>query len=142
MSNNWIEEHLKSYLQSDGAEGHFYDMRFAGGFDNTPCLLLTTVGRRSGKPLQIPLIYGKFASRYVIIASKGGAPAHPAWYLNLQDQPQVQLQVGAERFTAEARVATGEERRELWDKMVEIYPPYQEYQEKTDREIPVVVLEK
>jgi proline iminopeptidase len=90
----------------------------------------------------MPLIYGKTDKGYVVVASKGGAPQHPGWYLNLVAHPEVEVQVVAERFRAKARTATGEERVELWKKMALIYPPYNAYQAKTDREIPVVVLER
>lgn len=138
----WISEHLQRYLASDGADGHLWDASAAGGHRETPTLLLTTTGRRSGKALTLPLIYGKSSSGYVIVASKGGAPEHPAWYLNLQAQPEVDVQVIAKKFRARSRTATGEERAQLWRQLVEIYPPYTDYQEKTDREIPVVVLEE
>jgi proline iminopeptidase len=78
----------------------------------------------------------------VIVASKGGAPAHPAWYVNLRAQPEVDVQVAADRFRARARTATGAERAALWKQMAEIYPPYNDYQKRTQREIPVVVLER
>ena len=105
-----------------------------------PTLLLTTVGRKSGRALTLPLIFGRSGPNYVIVASKGGAPAHPAWYLNLQANPEVQVQVKAEKFTARAHTAEAAERAALWPKMVEIYGPYAQYQTKTDRQIPVVVL--
>lgn len=138
----WMSEHLRHYLESDGADGHMWDSSAVGGPGPVPTLLLTTTGRRSGQPLVLPLIYGKADSGYVVIASKGGAPKHPAWYLNLVAQPAVEVQVGAERFRATARTATGEERATLWKKMLAIYPPYNPYQAKTHREIPVVVLER
>ena len=89
----------------------------------------------------MPLIYGKDGDRHIIIASKGGAPEHPAWYLNLVAQPKVNVQVSDKKFHAVARVATGEERQRLWAMMTGVYPPYPDYQKNTDREIPVVVLE-
>jgi deazaflavin-dependent oxidoreductase (nitroreductase family) len=107
-----------------------------------PTLLLTTTGRRSGEQRQLPLIYGEDPSGLVIVASKGGAPAHPAWYLNLVEHPQVIVQVAHDRYRAEARVVGPEERQRLWPKMTAIWPQYDEYQEKTDREIPVVVLSR
>ena len=136
-----VREHTRRYLASDGKDGHMWDSSIAGGPGPVPTLLLTTTGRKSGSAVTLPLIYGKSGKDYVVIASKGGAPAHPAWYLNLVDQPQVQVQVEAQRFQAQARTATGSERAALWQQMVEIYPPYTEYQERTEREIPVVVLE-
>jgi deazaflavin-dependent oxidoreductase (nitroreductase family) len=119
-----------------------WDATLGGGKGFVPCLLLTTIGRKSGKALTLPLIFGHFGEDYVIVASKGGAPAHPAWYLNLQANPQVHLQVKADKFAARARTAQGEERAKLWPKMVEIYGPYADYQTKTAREIPVVVMNR
>ena len=90
----------------------------------------------------LPLIYGAHGDHHVVVASKGGHPRHPGWYVNLVAEPTVQVQVGAERFTARARTAAGDERTALWDQMAGIWPPYNEYQTKTEREIPVVVLER
>ena len=100
----------------------------------TPTLLLTTTGRKSGKQLTMPLIYGVDGKDYVIVASKGGAPEHPAWYLNLQANPQVDLQVADKKCRAVAQTATGEERKHLWDMMTKVYPPYPDYQTRTTRE--------
>jgi deazaflavin-dependent oxidoreductase (nitroreductase family) len=130
----WMADHMKRYVESNGADGHIWN--------GVPTLLLTTTGRKSGEPLMLPLIYGEDKGRYVIVASKGGYPTHPAWYLNLVANPRVKLQVGADKFDAKARTATGAERAELWKKMTKIWPAYDEYQTKTKREIPVVVLER
>jgi deazaflavin-dependent oxidoreductase (nitroreductase family) len=138
----WIAEHLRIYRESGGAEGHMFDSRVGGGIGLVPSLLLTTVGRRSGEKRTSPLFYGTAGDAYVVIGSKGGADTQPAWYLNLRANPKVEVQVAREHFTARARVAIGEEREQLWERMVQIYPPYREYQQKTKREIPVVVLEK
>jgi deazaflavin-dependent oxidoreductase (nitroreductase family) len=105
-------------------------------------LILTTTGRKSGEQRSTPLIYQPVGDDYVVIASKGGAPVPPAWYLNLSEQPEVQVQVRDDRFTARARTAGDDEKPELWQKMVAAWPQYDEYQEKTDRTIPVVVLER
>ena len=138
----WIGDHLRLYVESNGADGHMWDSTSVGGPGVLPTLLLTTTGRRSGQPIIMPLIYGEADGKYVIVASKGGAPAHPGWYLNLAAHPAVEVQVGADRFRATARTAVGEERGRLWQKMAAIYPPYNAYQAKTEREIPVVVLER
>ncbi|HEY6644659.1 nitroreductase family deazaflavin-dependent oxidoreductase [Povalibacter sp.] len=137
----WIVDHLHRYAESP-EKGHLWDATAVGGHADTPTLLLTTTGRKSGRQLTMPLIYGRDGDRYVIVASKGGAPQHPAWYLNLQANPEVTLQVIRDKFPAVARTATGEERERLWKMMSAIYPPYPSYQERTDREIPVVVLER
>ena len=137
----WMQDHLDAYRRTGGAEGHLMDFTAGGGKPNTPNLLLTTVGRQSGRPITLPLIYGREGPRYVVIASKGGAPAHPAWYLNLVAKDQVDVQVADREFPARARTASGDERRRLWSLMADIYPPYDDYQQKTSREIPVVVLE-
>jgi proline iminopeptidase len=136
----WIKDHLARYLATDGADGYLWDASLGGGKGLVPTLLLTTVGRKSGRMLTLPLIFGQSGPNYVVIASKGGAPTHPAWYLNLQAHPEVQVQVKAAKFPARARTAVGEERAALWAKMVEIYGPYAQYQTRTDRQIPVVVL--
>ena len=137
---DWVVKHLDVYNAS-GKKGHYWDATFAGGHAKTPTLLLTTTGRKSGKQLTMPLIYGEDGNNYVIVASKGGAPEHPAWYLNLQANPQVDLQVADKKFHAVARTATAQERERLWKMMSDVYPPYPEYQTRTTREIPVVVLE-
>ena len=137
----WIKEHLALYL-SDGEAGHLWDASPGDAEGMLTTLLLTTVGRRSGKALVIPLIYRPTdTGGYCVIASKGGAPAHPAWYLNLSANPNVKVQVANDRFDAVARVATGDERTALWNMMVEYYAPYTDYQAATDRQIPVVVLD-
>ncbi len=137
----WIAEHLRVYVDSGGREGHLWDATAAGGLPDTPCLLLTTVGRRSGTRRTMPLIYGCADGHYVVIGSKGGADTQPAWYLNLLQHPLVDLQVGTQQLPARARIAAGEERARLWALMVAVFPPYAAYQRKTSREIPVVVLE-
>jgi deazaflavin-dependent oxidoreductase (nitroreductase family) len=139
---DWIQNHLRRYTASDGADGYLWDASLGGGKGMIPTLLLTTVGRKSGRELTMPLIFGQSGDDYVVVASKGGAPAHPAWYLNLEADPAVRVQVKADKFTARARTAQGPERDALWKKMVAIYAPYELYQTKTDRQIPVVVLER
>ena len=136
----WIADHLKRYLATNGEDGYLWDASLGGGKGLVPTLLLTTVGRKSGNALILPLIFGRSGPNYVVVASKGGAPTHPAWYLNLHANPEVQVQVKAERFKARAHTAEGAERAALWPKMVEIYGPYAQYQTKTDRQIPIVVL--
>jgi deazaflavin-dependent oxidoreductase (nitroreductase family) len=128
------QEHVERYRETDGEEGHEWN--------GTNVLILTTTGRRSGEARSTPLIYGTHGDDYLVVASKGGAPEHPAWYFNLLSDPEVEVQVLGERFPARARTATAEERPELWSTMTERWPAYDEYQTKTDREIPVVVLEK
>jgi deazaflavin-dependent oxidoreductase (nitroreductase family) len=138
---DWIREHVRRYLATNGADGHLWDSSERGGPGPIPTLLLVTRGRKTGKPLTLPLIYGESGGKYVVIASKGGAPAHPAWYLNLVDHPEVSVQVGAKRFRARARTAKGEEREKYWKQLAAIFAPYDAYQKLTQREIPVVVLE-
>jgi proline iminopeptidase len=129
------DEHVRRYRETGGEVGHLWK-------EGSTVLLLTTTGRRSGKPRTTPLIYAQDGGRYVIVASKGGAPEHPGWYRNLEKTPEVELQVEDQVFSAHARTATGEERQLLWRKANEVWPHYREYAEKTDREIPVVVLER
>ena len=132
----WVTDHIQRYLTSNGEDGHIWN--------GVPTLLLTTTGRRSGEPRTTPLIYGKSGepSFYIVVASRGGARHHPSWYLNLVDTPEVRLQVGADCFDASARTASDEEKPALWDLMAEIWPAYNDYQAKTERIIPVVVLER
>ncbi len=130
----WVREHLERYLQTDGEDGHIWR--------GVPTLLLTTTGRKSGEPYTTPLIYGEDAGRYVVVASRGGAPTHPQWYLNLNANPSVGAQVAADKFQATARTASSDEKPALWALMTGIYPPYDEYQAATEREIPVVILER
>ena len=138
----WIVEHLRKYRESGGAKGHLFDSSVGGGVGLVTSLLLTTVGRQSGEKRTSPLFYGTAGDAYIVIGSKGGADTQPGWYLNLLANPTVEVQVARERFTARARVATGTEREQLWEQMVQVYPPYRDYQQKTKRKIPVVVLEK
>ncbi|SDJ95828.1 deazaflavin-dependent oxidoreductase, nitroreductase family [Nonomuraea maritima] len=128
------KEHVQRYQETDGEEGH--------DWNNTTTLLLTTKGRKSGKSYTTPLIYQRFGDDYLVVASKGGAPEHPQWYQNLVADPEVEVQVRGDRFTARARTAASEERPGMWRVMAATWPPYDEYQQKTDREIPVVVLER
>ncbi len=129
----WVAEHTRQYLATDGEEGHIWH--------GAPTLALTTTGRRTGIPRRTMLIYGRDGDRYLVVASKGGAPEHPAWYLNLDADPQVEVQVLDDVFPAVARTVTGEERERLWALMRRIWPAYDEYQARTEREIPVVLLD-
>ncbi len=138
----WVAEHLRMYRESGGAEGHLFDATIAGVPGLVPCLLLTTTGRRSGEKRTSPLFYGTAGDAYVLIGSKGGADTHPGWYLNLRANPVVEVQVGREQFTVRAREATGKEREQLFEQMAQMAPPYRDYQKKTKRELPVVMLEK
>ena len=128
------KEHVDRYRATDGAEGH--------DWEGTQTLLLTTTGRRSGDQRTTPLIYAPAGDSYTVIASKGGSDEPPAWYLNLSDNPEVEVQVKGDRFKARARTAGAEEKPELWRRMTAEWPSYDDYQKKTDREIPVVVLER
>ncbi len=117
-----------------------WDSTGLGDHGEIPTLLLTTIGRRTGEPVITPLIYGEADGAYVVVGSRGGAPTHPSWYLNLVAEPEVEVQVVAERFKARARTATAEERPRLWNLMVSIYPTYEELKDKTEREIPIILL--
>ncbi|MEV6684967.1 nitroreductase family deazaflavin-dependent oxidoreductase [Streptomyces sp. NPDC051130] len=129
----WTLDHVKLYVGSNGAEGQFWN--------GTQTLLLTTLGRISGKPVRTPLIYGEADGRYLVVASKGGHPEDPLWYKNLSAHPEVRVQVGPKVVQGTARTATSEERAAYWPVMVGHWPAYDEYQTKTDREIPIVVIE-
>lgn len=128
------QEHVDRYVATDGEEGH--------DWQGTTVLILTTKGRRSGEQRSTPLIYGSHGDDHVVVASKGGADEPPAWYLNLEADPEITVQVKGDRFPARARTATAKEKPELWRMMTGQWPAYDEYQTKTDREIPVVVLER
>jgi deazaflavin-dependent oxidoreductase (nitroreductase family) len=135
-----IKDHIARYVATDGADGYLMDVTVGGVNGKVPTLLLTTVGRKSGRDITVPLIFGESGSDYVIVASKGGAPAHPAWYLNLQAHPEVHVQVKAKKFKAIAHTADAKQRAALWPKMVAIFGTYDDYQIMTDRQLPVVVL--
>lgn len=131
--DQWILDHIKLYLENPEAAHHY---------EGLPTLLLIAVGRKSGKRRPMPLIYGRLDGAYVIVASKGGAPEHPAWYENLVANPDCEIRVGANRLLARARTAAESERSKLWKQMAEIYAPYDEYQKTAGaREIPIVLLE-
>ena len=133
--NLFGQAHIDKYRETGGEVGHIWRR-------GSKILLLTTKGRKTGNPTTTPLIYEADGDRYVIVASKGGAPEHPGWYLNMQKDPEVELQVLDEVFNAHARTAEGEERERLWKLAALQWPDYDSYQTKTDREIPVVVLER
>jgi len=128
------QQHVDRYRATDGEEGHEWE--------GTQTLLLTTTGRRSGEERTTPLIYAPYGDAYTVIASKGGSDEAPAWYLNLDDDPEVEVQVKGDRFRARARTAGPDEKPEIWRTMVAEWPAYDEYQERTEREIPAVVLER
>lgn len=139
---DWMVQHANRYLASGGTEGQLYKMTLPDrGEITVPALLLTTTGRKSGDKFLFPLFYGSDGDRYFIVASKGGAPEHPGWYRNILADADVEIQVGTEHIKARARTATGDERARLWKKALEFWPPYADYQIKTEREIPVVVLD-
>jgi len=128
------QEHVDRYRATGGEEGHEWQ--------GTVCLLLTTNGRRTGEPRTSPLIYGRSGDDLLVVASKGGADEPPDWYRNLEEDPEVEVQVKGDVFRARARTATPEEKPELWRTMVAEWPAYDDYQRKTSRDIPVVVLER
>ena len=129
------DEHVRRYRETDGEVGHIWKR-------GAKILLLTTKGRSTGEPRTAPLIYEEVGAEPVIVASKGGAPQHPGWYRNLVKDPAVEVQVKDEVFDAHARTATGEERARLWRLAAQQWPDYDAYQQRTEREIPVVVLER
>lgn len=128
---DWVAEHTRTYLASGGTEGH--------ESNGVRTLVLATTGRRTGEPRRTCLIYGTSGDDFVVVASKGGADEDPDWFNNLRVEPRVGVQVGARRFTATARVASSAERERLWPQMARIFPLYEEYAQKTERVIPIVL---
>lgn len=128
------KKHVERYEATDGDEGHEWE--------GTTTLILTTRGRRSGEERRTPLIYQRHGDDVLIVASNGGAPTPPAWFLNLEADPAAGVQIRGDRFRAKARTATDAEKPEMWTAMTAVWPAYDEYQQKTDRPIPVVVLER
>jgi deazaflavin-dependent oxidoreductase (nitroreductase family) len=131
---DWVKEHTDEYLATDGEKGHIWK--------GAPTLVLITTGRSSGKQRRTMLIYGQDGDNYLLVASQGGAPDNPQWYKNLVANPEVQVQVLADRFNARARTATPEEKARLWPIMTAHWSAYDEYQTRTSRDIPVVILER
>src|SRR3954470_5697428 len=135
MSDLFGEEHVRRYRETDGEEGHIWR-------EGATILLLTTTGRKTGDKTTTPLIYGLDGDNPVIVASKGGAPEHPGWFKNLVKTPEAEVQIQDRHLRILAREAEGDERARLWTQMNRMWPHYEEYQAKTDRRIPVVVLER
>lgn len=129
------KEHVERYRATDGEEGFVW-------LNDTHILILTTTGRRSGREHDTPLIFREHGEDYLVVASKGGSDDSPQWYHNLLARPSVQVQVKGDRFTATARTATAEEKPAMWQKMAEVWPDYDMYQRRTERDIPVVVLRR
>ena len=138
--SDWAKQHVADYLATDGAVGHM----FVPPTHDTPMptLLLTTVGRGSGQKYIVPLVYGEDSGNYIVVGSRGGAPNHPGWYMNIEKTPEIDIQVLGDRFEGRARIAQGEERDRLWKVMTTVNPHYDDYQAKTDRKIPIIVLER
>ena len=130
----WVNKHIKRYVETDGKDGYIHN--------GMTTLLLTTRGRKSGKLYRTALIFGQDGDRYLIVPSNGGSDNDPSWYSNLVENPEVELQVGADKFKARARNASAAEKPALWQIMTKIFPTYKAYQKKANREIPVVVLER
>jgi deazaflavin-dependent oxidoreductase (nitroreductase family) len=135
MTTLFGPEHVRRYQETDGEEGFEW-------LEGSKTLLLTTTGRKTGNESTTPLIFGMEGDNPVIVASKGGAPEHPGWYQNLTKTPEVGVQIKGEKFRARARDADGDERERLWRMMNGEWSHYDEYQQKTERTIPVVVLER
>ena len=127
-------EHVRVYRETGGEPGYHWR--------GATILLLTTTGRSSGQERTTPLIFREDGDRWVVVASKGGAPEHPGWYKNLQASPQATIQVKSDVIPVQAETAEGDERARLWQAMAEVWPAYDDYQRKTDRQIPVVVFSR
>ncbi len=129
----WVRDQVEAYERSGGSEAN--TLRDTG----LPIVVVTNKGNKSGKVRKTPLMRVEHDGEYALVASKGGAPTHPVWYYNLLADPEVQIQDGSEPADYTVREISGEERQLWWDRAVKAYPPYAEYQQKTDREIPVLV---
>jgi len=130
----WVAKHIQDYVKTDGKKGHKWNGHLT--------LLLTTRGRKSGVLRRTALIYGMDGENYLLVASNGGSETPPNWYLNLLENPKVELQVGAEKFSAKAKVASAKEKTRLWKIMSKIFPTYDKYQAKAEREIPLIILKR
>ena len=131
--SEWVRMQVETYEKTDGAEG--------GDLAGIPVVIVTTVGRKSGKLRKTPLMRVEHEGSYAAVASQGGAPTHPAWYANLQADPHVELQDGPQKQDMTVRELSGDEREQWWERAVAAFPPYAEYQTKTDRVIPLLLLE-
>jgi deazaflavin-dependent oxidoreductase (nitroreductase family) len=129
------KEHVQRYEETDGREGHEWE-------NGTTILLLHTTGRKSGKDVTTPLIYRDWENSYLVVASKGGADDAPQWCLNLEKDPEVEVQIKGDKFKAHARTASPSEKPAMWQHMVQAWPAYSDYQKQTSRNIPIVVLER
>ncbi len=135
--SDWVREQVEKFEATNGQEAN--TLR---GKPEWPIVVITSKGAKSGKLRKNPVMRVEHDGVYAAVASKGGAPEHPTWYHNFLEHPEVDLQDGAEKHTYRVRVAEGDERAEWWDRAVKQYAPYAEYQQKTDREIPVFLLER
>lgn len=132
-TQSWVREQVEQYESSGGTEG--------GTLEGKPVIILTTRGAKSGKIRKTPLMRVEHNGRYAVVASLGGAPKHPVWYHNVVADSRVELQDGPVRQDMTAREVTGDEKAQWWERAVEAWPDYAEYQKKTDRVLPVFVLE-
>jgi deazaflavin-dependent oxidoreductase (nitroreductase family) len=137
---DFITEHRELYLRSGGTEGHIMDITVVGGHSLTTHCLIKYIGRKSGNIFITPLIYGDIGGEVVIVASKGGADSHPAWYLNIKDSTTLDFQIATQAFRATWREPQGAERDKVWSFMVDVFPAYAKYQASTKREIPLVMM--
>ena len=134
LTRAFVRSHIAVYRLTGG--------RLGGSWGKAPVLLLTTKGRRSGQPRTTPLRYLADGARFVVVGTNDGAPEHPSWYKNLAKDPSALVQTGSRKFAVSARTASGDECESLWLRLVEIYPNYERDQQRTARELPVVVLER
>jgi deazaflavin-dependent oxidoreductase (nitroreductase family) len=140
VRRDWVTEHRETYLRSGGVEGHIMDITPVGGHSFTTHCLIKYTGRKTGKIFITPLIYGDIGGEVVIVGSKGGADTHPAWYINIRDSKEVEFQIGTQAFRASWREPEGEERKKVWNFMVDVFPSYATYQSTTERQIPLVMM--
>lgn len=138
---DWVANHIAGYITSRGRDGHVADFTPIGGYYFSTTLLIRTMGRKTGQPRITALTYGSIDGKLIVIASKGGADVHPAWYLNMQGHETVDIQIGGAAFQARWQEAKDAQKTDLWAFMERVYPPYRDYQAGTSRVIPLIMLE-
>lgn len=140
VRKDWVTEHREMYLESGGAKGHIMDITPVGGRNFATHCMIKYTGRKSGKVFITPLCYADIGGEVVIVASKGGADEHPAWYLNIREAAEIEFQVATQAFRGTWREPEGDEREKVWNFVADCHPFYASYQASTERQIPLVMM--